>query len=268
MPRFDYQIGGDYEPPAGVTVVSRDWFAGEPLDGDGGYSICYVNAFQTQPDEAGVDRPDERSNWPPELVLRDLGDDPNWEGEYLDRPEYGVGAAAALDHVAPMIDTCAAKGFDAVELDNLDSWTRLRRAVRSGRGGRLRRAAHRPRPPVGLAVGPEEHARARRRRSRWTSSASTSRSPRSAGYYDECAAYTDVFGDAVIVVEYTADGFAAACDAVGDRVSVVLRDVAVTTPDSADLRLRLLLTAAIRRRRDVQSHGAGAVEPTRWRLGR
>ena len=63
--------------------MSRDWFAGEPLDAADTYSICYVNAFQTQPDEDGVDRPDERSNWPAELVLVELGDDPNWEGEYL-----------------------------------------------------------------------------------------------------------------------------------------------------------------------------------------
>jgi Glycoside-hydrolase family GH114 len=123
--RFDYQIGGDYEPPAGVTVVSRDWFAGEPLDDAAGYSICYVNAFQTQPDEADVARSDERSQWPPELVLSDLGDDPNWEGEYLIDLSTAAKRAAAAEHVAPMIDTCAAKGFHAVELDNLDSWTRL-----------------------------------------------------------------------------------------------------------------------------------------------
>ena len=61
--------------------MSRDWFLGEPLAD--GYSICYVNAFQTQSDEDGVDRPDERSNWPAELVLSELGDDPNWGGEYL-----------------------------------------------------------------------------------------------------------------------------------------------------------------------------------------
>ena len=78
---FDYQIGGDYPPPAGVTVVSRDWFAGAPL-ADPAYSICYVNAFQTQADEPGVDRPDERSNWPAAGPQR-LGDDPNWGGEYL-----------------------------------------------------------------------------------------------------------------------------------------------------------------------------------------
>ncbi|MCL4288166.1 MAG: hypothetical protein KJ006_11045, partial [Thermoleophilia bacterium] len=52
---FDYQIGGDYPLPAGVSVVSRDWFSGSPAP-DPAYSICYVNAFQTQPDERGVDR--------------------------------------------------------------------------------------------------------------------------------------------------------------------------------------------------------------------
>ncbi len=72
--KFDYQIGGDYPPPRGVGVVSRDWFSGAALAGT--YSICYVNAFQTQDDEAGVERPDERSAWPRDLVLRELGDDP------------------------------------------------------------------------------------------------------------------------------------------------------------------------------------------------
>ena len=79
---FDYQIGGDYPLPAGVTVVSRDWFSGDPAP-DPAYSICYVNAYQTQADEPGVDRPDERRNWPKSLVLSELGDDPHWGGEYL-----------------------------------------------------------------------------------------------------------------------------------------------------------------------------------------
>ena len=49
---FDYQIGGDYPLPKGATVVSRDWFEGHAA-GPPAYSICYVNAFQTQDDEAG-----------------------------------------------------------------------------------------------------------------------------------------------------------------------------------------------------------------------
>ena len=47
---FDYQIGGDYPLPPGVRVVSRDWFNGAAPAG--AYGICYVNAFQTQADEA------------------------------------------------------------------------------------------------------------------------------------------------------------------------------------------------------------------------
>ncbi len=38
--QWDYQIGGDYPPPAGVGVVVRDWFAGTPQPG--AYSVCYA----------------------------------------------------------------------------------------------------------------------------------------------------------------------------------------------------------------------------------
>ena len=44
---FDYQIGGPYTPAKGVTAVSRDRSA-KPATGL--YNICYVNAFQAQPD--------------------------------------------------------------------------------------------------------------------------------------------------------------------------------------------------------------------------
>ena len=118
--------------PAGVAVVTRDWFAGAPLAR--GYSICYVNAFQTQPDEPDVDRPDETSNWPSASVLRRLGDDPNWPGEYLVDIGTPTGRLAAAEHVRPMVETCARKGFAAVEFDNLDSWTRFDEHRSSGRG--------------------------------------------------------------------------------------------------------------------------------------
>jgi hypothetical protein len=42
-----------------------------------------------------------------------------------------------------------------------------------------------------------------------------------------------VFGSHVLVIEYSAAGFAAACASVGGTVSVVRRDVDVTTPGSA-----------------------------------
>src|SRR4051812_7225277 len=48
--QFDYQIGGAYTPASSVTIVDRDRSAAAA---PGKYSICYVNAFQTQPGEAG-----------------------------------------------------------------------------------------------------------------------------------------------------------------------------------------------------------------------
>ncbi len=79
--KADYQIGGDYDLINGTETVSRDWFEGEPAEG--AYWICYVNAFQTQPDNRGVRRLDETSAWPGDRVLSGLADDPKWTGEYL-----------------------------------------------------------------------------------------------------------------------------------------------------------------------------------------
>lgn len=234
--QFDYQIGRGYEPPPGVTVVSRDWFLGEPLAA--GYSICYVNAFQTQSDDDGVDRPDERSNWPAELVLGELGDDPNWGGEYLVDISTPEKRAAALAHVAPMIDTCAEKGFQAVEFDNLDSWTRFDETDAAGQVPFGRDDAV---EFAGLLVD-HTHALGLAAAQKNTSQLGAEISLgvigfdfvviEECGVYDECLDYADIFGDNMIVIEYTDEGFATACETVGDRVSVVLRDVDVSAPGS------------------------------------
>ena len=69
---WDYQIGGAYPPPKGVEIVARDR-ADKPARGV--YNVCYVNAFQTQPDE----------KWPSRLLLHDakgeVVEDPDWDGE-------------------------------------------------------------------------------------------------------------------------------------------------------------------------------------------
>jgi hypothetical protein len=238
---FDYQIGGDYQPPAGVTVVSRDWFNGSALSGNR-YSICYINAFQTQDDEPGVDRPDERSNWPRPLVLVELGDDPNWGGEYLVDISTATSRAAALAHVAPMVDTCAAKGFRAVEYDNLDSWTRfdgtpLEGQVPFGRAEAVAYAelltdyAH----SRGLAVGQKNTPQLTRAESLQVIGFDFAIAEE-CGRYRECGDYTAVFGNHVIAIEYNGAGFRRACNTIGARVSVVRRDVNVTTPGSATYR--------------------------------
>jgi hypothetical protein len=241
--RFDYQIGGDYTPRGGVRVVSRDWFAGRDAAG-GRYTICYVNAFQTQADERWVDRPDERSNWPRRLVLHRLGDDPHWGGEYLIDLSTAAKRRAAARHVRPMVDACRAKGFEAVEFDNLDSWTRfdgtpLADRVPFGRQAAIAYArlltnyAHRR----GLAV-------AQKNASELSRFAAVHRIGfdfaivEQCGEYRECRAATAIYGSRVIDVEYTIGGFRSACAAVGRRVSVVLRDRAVSVPGSATYRYR------------------------------
>jgi Glycoside-hydrolase family GH114 len=234
--KFDYQIGGDYPLPSGVEVVTRDWFAGSA--DAAAYSICYVNAFQTQDDEDGVDRPDERSAWPAGLVLRSLGDDPNWGGEYLIDISSSAMRAQAADWVQQMIQTCADKGFDAVEYDNLDSWRRFDRKpledeVPFGKAQAIRYAelltdrAH----ALGLAVAQKNTPELSRRVSRRVIGFDFAVAE-SCGRYAECHDYRALFGNRVIAIEYRRKDFRRACRAVGSRVSVVLRDRNVTLPGS------------------------------------
>lgn len=240
--RFDYQIGGDYAPAAGVDVVTRDWFAGSLPTGDGAYAICYVNAFQTQPDDPDVDRPDERSSWPADLVLTELGEDPNWGGEFLIDISTSTRRQAALAYLRPMIETCADKGFDAVEYDNLDSWTRFDDTPLAGRvpfhradavafAELLVDAAH----DRGLAAAQKNTLGLTREESIDTIGFDFAVAEQ-CGEFDECDRYRAVFGDRLIVVEYSEAGFETACRTVGGSVSVVLRDQEVTTPGSPSYR--------------------------------
>ena len=218
--RFDYQIGGPYEPDPAVEVVTRDR---RERPAPGLYNVCYVNAFQTQPEEAGF--------WDaqhPDLLVRRGGrlvEDPGWPGERLLDTSTGAKRAALMDVVGPWIDGCAEAGYQAVEPDNLDSWTRSRGELT--RGGNLAFArllvarAH----LAGLLVGQKNTPE--------LGSAGLSdigfsfAVAEECQVYEECDAYTDVYGDQVLEVEYTDTARAAfdeACRARGDRIAVVLRD--------------------------------------------
>jgi hypothetical protein len=240
--KFDYQIGGDYPLPPGVSVVSRDWFIGSAPKSV--YAICYVNAYQTQDDEPGIDRPDERSNWPPELVLTRLGDDPNWGGEFLIDISTKAKRARAAQWVEPMIRRCASKGFQAVELDNLDSWTRfdgtpLQKQVPFGRAAAIAyaellvRLAHR----YGLAAAQKNTVELPRRISR-TEIGFDFAIAEECGRWHECQGYRNVYGNHVIVIEYRVKDFIETCRLFGAVLSVVLRDVDVTAPGSKTYRYR------------------------------
>ncbi|MFC8093790.1 endo alpha-1,4 polygalactosaminidase [Streptomyces sp. NPDC057301] len=216
---FDYQIGGAYRPPTGVRAVSRDR-AAKPAPGV--YNICYVNAFQAQPDT---------EDWwearHPDLLLRDADDslviDRDWDEAVLDISTPAKRERLA-DVVGEWIDGCAAAGFQAVEADNLDSHERsdgLLTADDNVAFGKLITArAH----AAGLAIGQKNAAElAGQGRDIGFDFAVAEE----CGQYDECDAYADAYDGRVFDIEYRQDGLAAACAEWGDKLSVVLRDLDV-----------------------------------------
>ena len=236
--KFDYQIGGDYPLSDGVSVVSRDWFAGTaPVEA---YGICYINAFQTQADEPEVDRPDERSNWPAHLVLSTLGDDPNWGGEYLIDISTAEKRTAAASWVSPMIASCAAKGFKGVEFDNLDSWTRFDGTPVAGQVpfGRPEAVAY-----AALLVA-DAHAHGLAAAQKNTVELTPEEAHGQIGFdfaiaeecgrWRECGGYRALYGNLVFVIEYRAKDFKKDCGnkKLRNALSIVLRDIEVTTPGS------------------------------------
>lgn len=222
----DYQLGGAYEPDPAVGIVARDRTS-DPAAGR--YSICYVNGFQTQPGERGL--------WTDEVVLdRDGADviDPDWPDEALLDTSTPAQRARIAESVAPWIEGCAERGYDAVEFDNLDSYTRSGGAMslddNLALASTLVDLAH----AHGLAAGQKNAAEA------------TERLHADAGFdfavveeclaYDECGAYTAVYGAKVIAIEYTdalPRPFAELCADPDAPASLVLRDRDLTLPGDA-----------------------------------
>lgn len=219
---FDYQIGGGYTPPAGVTVVTRDR-GDTPAAGD--YNVCYVNAYQTQPAETDWWRTNHD-----DLLLKDANGnevvDSNW-GEVLLDVSTAAKRSALADIVGGWIDGCAASGFAAVEPDNLDSHTRS--------GGLLTES-----DALALADLLVARAHADRLAIGQKNAAGTAARGRAAGFdfavaeqcadYGECGKYVSAYGDEVLVIEYSASGLSAACANWGGRLSIVRRDMNVSRP--------------------------------------
>lgn len=221
---FDYQLGAAYAPPAGVTMVVRDRTA-SPAPGL--YSVCYVNGFQTQPGEEDF-WTGERAD----LILRDgSGEpviDPDWDEALLD-PTTADKRARLAAIVGGWIEGCADAGFDAVEIDNLDTYARS--------GGRISQddaVAY-----VALLV---ERAHARgmplaqknsaeivdRRAEMGTDFAVVEECNR----YDECDVFTGAYGEQVFVIEYRRGDFETGCAAFPE-LSIVLRDLDLVGPGDA-----------------------------------
>ncbi|MEU6387749.1 endo alpha-1,4 polygalactosaminidase [Streptomyces sp. NPDC046939] len=217
---FDYQIGGAYPPPSGVRAVARDRSA---APAKGLYNVCYVNAFQAQPDALKW----WRSNHP-DLLLRDAdGDlviDEDWDEALLD-----ISTADKRERVGkivgPWIDGCADHGYQAVEPDNLDSFERsdglLKPMDAVAFGKLIAERAH----DAGLAVGQKNTAELLPRH---TAMGFDFAVAEECARYDECGDYADAYDDRVFVIEYRAADFSRACDAWGERLSIVLRDLDVS----------------------------------------
>ena len=223
--RFDYQLGGAYAPPPGVRTVVRDR---TDTPARAGYDICYINGFQTQPSDS-ADLAQRR----PDLLVQVDGKplvDPGWPDEFIFDTSTAPKRAALAAMVRPWIQGCKERGFDAVEIDNLDSYTRSHSVLTAANNVALAveygRFAHRS----GLAIAQKN-------------TASQSAILRRSGYdfavtescvkYKECGDYT-LFYPVVLDIEYTDEletrAFDEACVSREPRLALVLRDHDLTTP--------------------------------------
>ena len=220
----DYQLGGPYPLPAGVTVVSRDRTA---TPAAGAYNICYVNGFQIQPDEA--------SWWQsqhPDLILRDAGGNPiidtAWNEMLID-----VSTAAKRTAVAAIvggwIDGCRASGFAGVEIDNLDSYTRSTGLLTADDAVAAMRAFSDHAHADTLAIAQKNSADLVVRRAELGTDFAVAEE---CDHYSECTSYTDGYADHVIVIEYVRADFDTGCAAF-PQLSIILRDRNLVTPSDA-----------------------------------
>ncbi len=234
----DYQLGASYDTvlvdgvETALDVVVRD-VGSVPLEG--AYSVCYVNGFQTQPDDATA--------WlaHPELLLTDDdGDpvpDPDWPDEYVLDPTTAAQRDGILERIGPLIDHCAAKGFDAIEIDNLDTWTRFN-AIDEESALALATSYVQRAHEAGLAAAQKNTAEL----------GSVGRDEvgfdfaiaEECAVWDECGIYLDVYDGRVLAIEYTDAwddvdaGFAAACEVDPRPGLMILRDRDLIGPQSSE----------------------------------
>jgi hypothetical protein len=221
---FDYQLGGPYAVPRGVQIVSRDR---TERPAAGVFNICYVNGFQAQPDAN-----DFWLNDHPTLVLRDSAGnpviDPDWDEMLLD-----VRTAAKRTELAAIvggwIQQCGRDGFDAVEIDNLDTYSRSGGRITEANAIAYMRLLSDVAHASGLAIAQKNSSEiATRRVEMGTDFAVAEECNR----YSECDVYTAAYGNNVFVIEYRRGDFTTGCSRY-PNLSIVLRDLNLVPAGSA-----------------------------------
>ncbi|WP_239471593.1 endo alpha-1,4 polygalactosaminidase [Streptomyces sp. NEAU-S7GS2] len=212
---FDYQLGGAYPPPDKVRAVSRDR-TDEPAPGH--YNICYVNAFQAQPDD------DSWEDDHPELLLRDEHGDPvideDWDEPLLDIST-GAKRAALMEIVGPWIDGCAKAGYDAVEPDNLDSYERSDGKLTARHAADFARLLARRAHQRHVAIAQKNTTDLLPQRGRIGFDFAV---VEECARYEECTDFATAYANRVFIIEYTQQDFTAACRAWGKKLSLTLSD--------------------------------------------
>ena len=213
---LDYQLGGAYTPAASVKIVSRDRTEAPAA---GLYSICYINGFQIQPDEATQWMTDH-----PDLILRDAQNAPvidtDWNEMLID-----VSTPAKRTAVAAIVDGwiagCAQAGFAGVEIDNLDSYARSTGLLTPDDAvatvAMFAASAH----AHGLAIAQKNATELVPRKAELGTDFVVAEE---CNRYMECDTYRAGYGDHVLAIEYRRQDFTAGCAAY-PQLSIVLRDV-------------------------------------------
>jgi hypothetical protein len=213
---WDYQLGAKRPVPDHVGIVERDRRA-TPVAG--AYNICYVNGFQTQADEKAF----WHRHW--SLVLKRDGKpvvDSGW-GEWL----LDIGTPAKRADLARIMGRwtrgCADDGYNAVEYDNLDSFTRSHQLLTSADANAFATLLVTRAHGAGLAA-------AQKNRAQWdgTSVGFDFAISEQCGQYHECGSYVAHYGSHVLAVEYHDKAFHRTCRDWSDQIAVVRRDVNLT----------------------------------------
>lgn len=218
---LDYQLGGAYAPPQGVVVLSRDRNA---ATAPGLYNICYINGFQSQPDEH-----DFWTNQHPDLILRDSQGspviDPDWDEMLLDITTEAKRSALAII-VGQWIEGCADDGFDAIEIDNLDTYSRSQGLVSQANAVVYMRMLADISHARGLPIGQKNSTEVLGQQVAMGTDFAVAEE---CNRYDECGDYTDVYGDYVFVIEFRTKDFSKGCKNF-PNLSIVLRDRQLVAP--------------------------------------